>query len=200
MPLSCTRTSRPCWPASGSGDPMTAHATVALDSAALPMARASEWLRLAGRSSTTWHLREQPTERCGQGKSSCGVSEWAVMGEPRQPRSRPASRGARGVPASAVQRHVQTCPRRFRGSVVRTCGSPRFRGSVSTRLPPSSGPPETPRLVTRRAAFGTMGAADGVGGPSALATASAHGLPRLAHASVVEGSCPFESGPCRQPG
>lgn len=45
----------------------------------------------------------------------------------------------------------------------------------------------------------TVGAGGG-GGPSALAAASAHGLPRLAHASVVEGSCPFESGLCRHPG
>jgi serine/threonine protein kinase len=35
---------------------------------------------------------------------------------------------------------------------------------------------------------------------AALAAASAHGLPRPAHASGVEGSSPFESGLCRQPG
>ena len=44
-----------------------------------------------------------------------------------------------------------------------------------------------------------MGAVGGVGGPPALAAASAHGLPRLAHASVVEGSCPFEPGLRRHP-
>jgi hypothetical protein len=33
-----------------------------------------------------------------------------------------------------------------------------------------------------------------------LAAASAHGLPRLARASVVEGSSPFEPGRCRHPG
>ncbi len=44
------------------------------------------------------------------------------------------------------------------------------------------------------------GLVGGGGGPSALAAASAHGSPRLAYASVVEGSSPFEPGLCRHPG
>ena len=72
--------------------------------------------------------------------------------------------------------------RRFRGNVVKHCALtalPRKRLDVNDVLECAA---QDKPFLTR------------------AATASAHGLPRLARAPVVEVSCPSESGPCRQPG
>jgi hypothetical protein len=66
-----------------------------------------------------------------------------------------------------------------------------------TRAEPAVRPHTVRRRPKARASIDDAG---GSGGPTASATASAHGLPRPARPLVVEGSCPFEPGLCRHRG